>query len=269
MIRQAAFAALITGILFSQVSAAATYTLSVEPSYTPERAVEVYRPLLSYLKKVTGHDFVLKTTKNYHSYWSDLRGDKLGDFVFDDAHFTDYRSERYGYVPLVKTLASASYKLVSQNDVPDNDPQQLVGKSIMSMPAPSMGFAFLIELFPNPMQQPDIRSTASSWLDCIEQVFSGDAEAAMVPSYIADLYPNLLVVSSSREMPGAAVSASSKVPADVQAAVLEALLAIHEDEDAFAATSELGITQFVPASASDFVGSEQILRGFFGYKSKQ
>lgn len=242
-----------------------TFTFSVEPNYTAERAQEVYEPLLAYLKQATGHDFKLQTAKNYHFYWSDLRANKLGDFVFDEPQFTDYRARRNDYQVLARTAESTSYRLVTQDDIAEEAVQELVGSSIMSMPAPSLGFAVLLESFPNPMQQPDIRTTASSWLDCVEQVFSGDARAAMVPAYISDLYPNLMVVKQSREFPGPAVSARSSVPQEVRDAVRDALLKIHEDDSAFQAMSELGITQFVPAQRAEYDGAERMLRGFFGY----
>jgi ABC-type phosphate/phosphonate transport system substrate-binding protein len=244
---------------------AETYTFSVEPNYTAERAAEVYQPLLDYLKQATGHDFKLQTAKNYHFYWSDLRADRLGDFVFDEPQFTDYRARRSGYVLLARTAENTSYRLVTQDNIPADAVQELVGSSIMAMPAPSLGFAVLLESFPNPMQQPDIRTTASSWLDCVEQVFSGDARAAMVPGYISDLYPNLMVVKQSSEFPGPAVSARPTVPEDIRNAVRDALLKIHEDQSAFQAMSELGITQFVTANRAEYDGVERMLRGFFGY----
>ena len=244
---------------------AETYTFSVEPNYTAERAQEVYEPLLNYLQQATGHTFKLQTAKNYHFYWSDLRADRLGDFVFDEPQFTDSRARGSGYLLLARTAENTSYRLVTQDNIAADAVQELVGSGIMAMPAPSLGFAVLLESFPNPMQQPDIRTTASSWLDCVEQVFSGDARAAMVPAYISDLYPNLSVVKQSREFPGPAVSARPTVPPEVRDAVRQALLKMHENESAFQAMSELGVSQFVAANRAEYDGSERMLRGFFGY----
>ena len=41
-------------------AAAADYTFTVEPNYPPAQAQQVYKPLLDYLGKATGHRFVLK-----------------------------------------------------------------------------------------------------------------------------------------------------------------------------------------------------------------
>ena len=59
--------------LFATSSFAADYTLAVEPNYSPKVAQEVYKPLLEYLKRATGHNFTLRTSTNYHVYWRDLR----------------------------------------------------------------------------------------------------------------------------------------------------------------------------------------------------
>ena len=72
-----------------------------------------------------------------------------------------------------------------------------------------LGFALLLEYFPTPMQQPDLRSLATSWRDTVEIVFAGEADAAMVPTWLRDQYPNLIPVITTREFPGPAVSASS------------------------------------------------------------
>jgi hypothetical protein len=87
----------------------------------------------------------------------------------------------------------------------------------------------------------------------------------MVPSYIASTYENLAQWSESREFTGRAFSAAPTVPADVRKKVTDALLALHKNPALFDVISELGATQFVPASAADYAGNERLLRGVFGY----
>ena len=60
-------------------------------------------------------------------------------------------------------------------------------------------------MFKNPVAQPDIRSEAASWKDGVEMVFAGESEAAMVPGYIAQTYPNLVPVATSRDFIGRAL----------------------------------------------------------------
>lgn len=256
--------ALALSLVAGSVSAA-EYTFAVEPSYTADKAQEVYKPLIDYLAKATGEKFTLVASKNYHFYWSDLRANKNWSFVFDEAHFTDYRIKRFNYQPLVRTAENASYVLLSQDEVPDNNPQALVAKSISTMPAPSLAFSLLLEIFPNPMQQPDIRTNPTSWKDTVDIVFAGEADSAMVPNWLYMQYPNLIPVATTREFPGAAVSAAPDVPEEIKQKVREALLKLHEDQDMYNVISELGISQFVEANAGEYAGSESMLKNFFGY----
>lgn len=243
-----------------------TFRVAVEPSYPPEQAREVYRPLLEYLAKETGEKFELVAVRNYHFYWRDLRKAPEVDFAFEDAHFTEYRMQRSGFVPLARKAEPSVYVLVADPEVAEQGVNGLVGRSVVSMPSPSLGFAALAALFTNPISQPEIRSEASTWRDGVEMVFSGDAVAAMVPEFIAQQYPNLVEVARSEPLTGAAVSASPDVPEAVRSAVRDALLKLTEDPASFDILAELGMSAFVPAEASEYRGSESMLSGFFGYK---
>ena len=63
-----------------------------------------------------------------------------------------------------------------------------------------------------------------------ELIFSGETDAAMVPSYIAQTYPNLVPIATTREFVGRAFSAGPNVPADVRKKVTEALLRLHKEQ---------------------------------------
>ena len=258
----------LAGCSLALPASAAEYNFAVEPVYTPERAREVYEPLINYLNTSTGQTFKLVVARNYAFYWNDLRNRKDLHFVFDEAHFTDFRIQRYGYTPIVKSSLPSSYSLLTQDDVAEGNVQAFVARSLVTMPAPNLGFALLLEYFPNPMQQPDLRSLATSWRDTVEIVFAGEADAAMVPTWLRDQYPNLIPVITTREFPGPAVSASTGVPADVQTAVKDALLELHEDQNLYEVLNELGMQQFVEATAAEYKGSEQMLKNFYGYNKR-
>jgi len=254
--------------MLSTTASAATYTLAVEPNFPPAQAQQVYKPLLDYLSASTGHQFVLKTATNYHVYWRDLRSGSKTDFAFEEAHFTDYRIDRLGFTPLVRVSEPTRYSLLADFDAAQGGIQGLIGYRVVSMPAPSMGYLLLGELYKNPIAQPEIRSVAANWRDGVEMIFSQETEAAMVPNYIAAPYSNLTVVSESAEFTGRALSAGGTVPADVRQAVTEAMLRLHQDDSLYEVLVELGANQFVEATASEYRGSERLLRGVFGYKPK-
>jgi hypothetical protein len=259
----------IAGALIAGNARAESYTLLVEPTYVPDRATEVYQPLIDYLRNETGVDITLKTSRNFHFYWRDLRRNEDMDFVFEEAHFTDYRIQRFGFTPLVRTAEPSSYTLLVSPDEADRGIDGLIGQNVVCMPAPSMGFAALLQIFSNPVSQPEIMTFAASWRDGVEMVFAEEATGAMVPRWLNQEYPNLVAIAESEEVSGPAVSASPRVPEEVRQKIRDALLVLHEkvDEDPslYEILHELGITQFEPASAGDFAGTESMLRGFHGY----
>jgi len=261
----------LTAIILAFLSApamAAEYTLAVEPNYPPAQAQLVYKPLLEYLSSSTGQTFKLKTSANYHVYWRDLRAGMKADFAFEEAHFTAYRADRLGFTPLVRVAEPTRYSLLADAPVAEGGTAGLIGYRVVSMPAPSMGYLLLGEIYRNPIAQPEIKSVAANWRDGVEMIFSQETEAAMVPNYIAQLYPNLMVVSESREFTGRALSAAGTVPSDVRAAVSDAMLKLHEDPALYEVLVELGASQFVATGTDEYAGADKLLAGVFGYKPR-
>ena len=100
------------GLFASAGVQAADVRLMVEPSYPPDQAAEVYKPLLDYLKAATGHNITLVTPRNYHFFWREIRSNAPIDMVFAEAHFTDYRITKFKAEPLVRAADTTSYTLV-------------------------------------------------------------------------------------------------------------------------------------------------------------
>jgi ABC transporter, phosphonate, periplasmic substrate-binding protein len=256
-------------ILVSLLACTSSYalTLAVEPNYAPEDAKKIYAPLAAYLSKATKQKVEVVVSSSFNFYWSDLRANKGYDLVFEQAHFTDYRARKFGYVPLVRTAEKASFALLVQNPLPHNTPSDLVGKGVVTMGAPSLAYALLLDYYKNPMQQPEIRTQTTSWRDAVQIVFDEGADAAFVPVWLQNEYPNLMPVVTTREFPGAAISASPRLDSKIRDLVTTALLKLHEDESQQEVITELAITQFVPATRAEYLGSEQVLKSFYGYQN--
>lgn len=245
---------------------AADYTFTIEPDYPPERLQEIYKPLMDYLGKSTGNHFTLVTARNYHFYFRDMQAGAKADFAFDEAHFADYRIQHAHYEPLARAAEQTSYSLVTNLDVGKNGVNALVGHGIATMSAPSLGYSLLVEFYTNPVSQPDIRSSSPSWKDAVEAIFAGDADGAIIPTSLKDQYPNVSVIKTSRQFAGQCITAAQTVPADVKEKVRAALLKLDSDQDASKLLLELGISKFVPATAKEYEGAEQVLKSYFGYK---
>jgi ABC-type phosphate/phosphonate transport system substrate-binding protein len=246
---------------------AAEYRFSAEPFYAPDAARDIYKPLLAYLSKETGETFVLVTPTNYPAYWRTLLQSGNTDFSYDEAHFADYRITRGGFIPLVRTAESTSYTLLANLEHEGQGVESLQGKAIATMPAPSLGYALLAQFYPNPVQQPAFKSVATSWRDGVQIVFGGEADAAIVPTWLKDTYPNLTSIQTSRTFAGPAVLAAATVPADVRDKVRAALLKLGDVPELSELLIELGISKFVPAEAKDYAGNREVLEGFYGYKN--
>lgn len=240
-------------------------TLMVEPNYGPQRLAEVYAPLADYLGKALGRPVRLVTPRNYHFFWRDIRDNVAVDLMFAEAHFTDYRAQRFGTVPLARTAESLSYSILASDLIEEPTVARLVGRRIASMPSPSLGFAILTVLYPNPVSQPEILSSAISWRDGVEIVFADEADAAIVPTWLKDEYPNLIPVFTSEEFRGPAVSASATLDEPTRAQVRDALLRIHDDPALNEVLLELRISRFEPTSAAEYDGSDRLLREFYGF----
>ena len=245
---------------------AAEYTFRIEPAFPPDRLQEIYSPLMKYLDKATGQHFNLVASRNYRYYWRDITSDSKTDFAFDEAHLTDYRIQHQHFVPLVRTAEQTGYTLVANIDIGNKGLRALVGHTIVTMSAPSLGYSMLLEFYPNPVLEPNIKTTATSWRDAVDRVFAGEADAAMIPNALKDQYPNLTPVKATREFPGPCVTASPDVPAELRAKVAQALLELSSDAGASQVLLDLGISKFVPATAKEYAGDEQILKNVLGYK---
>jgi len=133
--------------LYSRPATAADLIMMVEPFYTPDRAAEVYQPLIAYLNAATGHRIELVTPRNYHFFWRDIRQNVPVDLMLAEPPITDYRAQRYQTEPLVRTAEPTSYTLLASDQIENPTLDSLVGRSIVTMPSPSLGFAVLLDFY--------------------------------------------------------------------------------------------------------------------------
>jgi ABC-type phosphate/phosphonate transport system substrate-binding protein len=238
---------------------AETFVFQGHPIFSPETAELVYRPLVNYLNDALPYRFDLELAPDFHRYWLSTRRGQNPHLVLEEPHLTAYRMEEHGYTPLVRAQAPITYSLLTSMNNAESSVQDFIGRRVSTMPAPSLGYLILTSWFDNPMQQPVIQSNAASWLDAVEIVFSQEADAAIVPYNLVSRYVNMANVLTSQEFPGVTIAASPEVPVDIQEEIRAALLALHEDEEHFAALNELDISQFIEARPGQYEGLEEWL----------
>jgi len=266
--RRRACALIAAAVVLASPLHAAEYRFMPEPTYTPAAAAEIYKPLLEYLSKTTGEKFVLVSAANYSTYWRDILKPDVTDFSYDEAQFADYRIQHSQFVPLVRRAQATSYTLLANADFEGKSPRDLLGSRISTMPAPSLGYALLMQIFSDPVQQPEIKSGAASWRDSLDILNGGEAEATIFPTWMLETYgnPGLATIFTSREFSGPAILAAPNVPEELRNKVRDALLNADGAPELAELLLELGITKLVPATAKDYAGDQQMLSGFYGYK---
>ncbi len=247
-----------------QAVMADTLNLVIEPSYPPARSQEVYEPLVRYLNENTPHTINLITPKSYNDYWQRLE-ETPAQLSLDEAHIAGYRIEKMGFDPLVKTFEDSRYTLIIGQNVTDESLRGLLGRRIATLPSPSLGYITLTQAYNRPLQQPIFASVAASWLDTIEVIFDGSSDAAIVPEWLAQRYPNLYPIYDSPVYPGRAVLASPDVDQAVRDELTQALLKLHDDESAFSVLAEMNISRFEPANGNMYRQYASLLKSVVGY----
>lgn len=237
--------------------------LLINPVYPPEQARLVYQPLVDYLNDSTGLEITLTVDRNFHRYWLNARRNEAPPLILEDAHMAAWRMVNFDYRPMVAPASPTTFSLLTTGAFADDSLNDFVGRRISSLPSPSLGYLVLADWFDNPLQQPLILSTATSWLDAVEMVFSAEADAAIAPNNLVARYPNLYPVETSPEVPGLTLSASPDLPADVRQALIDAMIALHEDETHHAALFELDIDRFDSVDPESYEGLEDWLSTIF------
>lgn len=237
--------------------------LLVNPEYPPAQARLVFQPLVDYLNDVTGLEITLAVDRNFHRYWLNARRNEAPPLVLEDAHMAAWRMINFDYRPLVASATPKTFSLLTTGALADDSLDDFIGRRISSLPSPSLGYLVLADWFDNPLQQPLILSTATSWLDAVEMVFSAEVDAAIAPNNLVARYPNLYPVETSSEFPGLTLSVSPDVPADVRQTLIDAMTALHEDETHHAALFELDIDRFVAVDPESYEGLEEWLSTVF------
>jgi phosphonate transport system substrate-binding protein len=260
--RQILLASLLS--MASGAASAANYLLSVQPVLPADQIKQSYAPLARYLSAKTGHNFSVKTYRNFLTYWARMQKARDMHFILDAAHFTDFRVQRKDYRVLVKLPDTVSFTVVTGEENFIFEMDELISKKIATMAAPGMGAVRLSSMFPNPVRLP-FYVEASNSVDAVNKVLDGAADAAIIPSPLVGNYSNLNSVVSTDPVPHMALSASPEIPDEVVRAVKQALLDAPNTPEGKKMLAEMKIEYFEDANEALYAGYAELLDGVFGY----
>lgn len=252
---------LLTGV--SANALADTFLFVVQPFLPSAETKKAYAPMAKYLSDVTGHTIKLITSPNFLAYWQTMKTGEY-DLLLDAAHLTDYRAQKMNYKVLAKVLDVVSLTLVTGEDIFIFEPSELVGKRIASLASPSRGAVVLDEFFPNPVRQPILIEVTNAG-DAVQKVLDKKASGAIIPSPLVGGFPQLNVVKTTEQWPHIALSASSKMPADVVKKIQDAMVNASKTPEGQKMLEEINFPGFELADAKRYKGYSDVLKGVWGY----
>ncbi len=240
----------------------------IQPILSEEQTRRAFQPLADYLGKASGKRIVIRTLPNFLAYWEVVRQDSGYHLVLDAAHFTDYRAKKLGFKVLAKLPDTVSYSLIVGSDALIIDPVELVGKTVATTGAPSIGAARLNAMYPNPVRQPIIVDSGTAEAG-LEMVIKNKVQAAIVPTPLVSQRMaqggGISVVTTTEPMPHIAFSASPKLDAGTREKIRSALVNAANTADGRKMLKEVNFERFDPATEQIYAGQGNILKEYWGY----
>jgi ABC transporter, phosphonate, periplasmic substrate-binding protein len=242
--------------------------LGIAPLVGETATRQQFTPLCRVLAHAANLPCRIETRPNFFGYWETMRRGGDYNLFLDEAHFTDYRIQKMGYVVLAKIPGTITYSLVVPQSISINDPSRLVGRRIATLGIPSMGAALLNGLFPKPSKQPILVE-----VDTADEGFAmlrGDkVSAAILPTplvreRIMQGAP-LHVLLSTEPLPNMGLSAAPDIEPPLRETLRRALLDAQKSTEGRAMLRAIGIERFDPASATIYKGQARILQQYWGY----
>ena len=240
----------------------------IQPILNEEQTRKAYQPLADYLGKIAGKRVVIRTLPNFVAYWETMRLVNAYDLVLDAAHFTDYRIQKLGFKVLAKIPDTVSYSLIVGSGTLVIDPIELIGKTVATPGAPSVGAARLNAMYPNPVRQPVIVDSGTAE-EGIQMLVKNKVQAAIVPTPLVSQQMaqggGISVVVTTDPIPHIALSAAPRLNADVRDKIRAALVSASNTEDGKKMLKDINFERFDPANDKIYAGQGTLLKEYWGY----
>ncbi len=239
----------------AQASHADKYTLLVEATYAPDRGKEVYETFTKWLGKQIGHEIEIIIDNNYYSYWRQIHGKRTPDFTFDSPHIAAFRAIKKQYRPVAVTQEDLVFHLVSLEEIPEDTTieKHLTNKKVAMLPNPSLASIYFKQWFNDLFASPQKNVAALDWQETIDIVYDGEAQAAIIPHWMYNLYPNFVSLKQSPPIPGRTFMASPNVPKKIVDKLQNVLLTMHQiTEEGYDSSYELNTAGFKEVDLSRY-----------------
>jgi len=167
-------------VLIYPLEALSDYLFTAPPRESPERAIEIYKPIADYLSRSTGERFIFKHPSSWSEYSRGMQ-DKEYDLVFDGPHFVSWRIEYIQHDVLAKLPQLHIWRVIAgSNETGINSLDDLIGKKVCAPKSPNFGMLTMMSHYSNPEKEP-IHVITKGWKGAFNAVVEGKCVAAVIP----------------------------------------------------------------------------------------
>lgn len=232
------------------------------------KAVAVYQPIADLLNKATGKKFVLRYNDNWLSYQSAMQRDQF-DLVFDGPHFIGWRQAKLKHTPLVRLDGNLNFAIVTRKDNERvKSVKDLNGRKICGMAPPNLATLSVFALFDNPARQP-VLMRSQSFKDSFESVVNKHCEAGVVQVAMVEKFDKgqqTAILLKTKPLPNQGFTASSRVPAEMQERIRNALLSPEGKAATAQLRAEYNNRDLIPTGKPEYEGLGALLRDVWGFE---
>jgi len=259
-----------------QVSAAAysadRYILTSPPRENLEDGKKQYVPIAEHLTKTTGQTFTYEHPSDWLTYTKNMKDDYY-DVILDGPHFISWRVAMLDHTPVARFSGSLVFMLFVKKDDAASTINDLTGNLICGLAPPNMATLSVQAEFDNPMRQPLILEV-TNFKTGYKDMLAGKCRAAILPVGVykrmnkeGKVDEKAKSVFRSKPIPQQGFSLSKRVPAELQAQVVAALLS----EDGHTATQAArkrfgGNKDMMATNREEYQGYSRFLRDFWGFE---
>ncbi|MDH3377079.1 MAG: phosphate/phosphite/phosphonate ABC transporter substrate-binding protein [Gammaproteobacteria bacterium] len=261
------------GFLFALAASAAdsvndtqesAFSFALVPQQAASKLLQSWGPVLSYLNIHTGHHFAFRTAPDIPTFENRLRSEDYDFAYMNPYHFTIFNQGDTGY----QAVAKARDKLIRGVIVVRKDsPIQALGELdglTLAFPAPA---AFAASVLPRANLNARNIEFEAKYVSSHDSVYravakglypAGGGVVRTLNATEPTIREQLRVLWMTQGYTPHAIAAHPRVPADIVAAVREALAMMSDDEAGRAALKRLKVKGFEAAANADWDDVRQL-----------
>lgn len=240
---------------------------STPPTQSPETTKKNYQPLVDYLSKGIHQKIVLEPAQSFQEYTRKMREGHY-DMIFDGPHFINWRIKHQENIVVAKQPGELHFAIIVKKHSEYTKLRDLWARPVCSPAVPHLGTLTLLELYSNPIREPQIVPVQSfkHALECLRQ---GNGVAALVRDKYwykkADKKGLRILYITKRKMPGRGLTVNQRINKRSQKIITQLLTSAKGRRFSEKAFSTIGGGKFVKANTADFKELDETLKLVWGF----